>query len=141
MKTKAIIVDDEEMSQLNLGLLLEENCKNIEVYGCAANITDALQIIDSEEPDLIFLDIQLQGNSGFDLLDQCKNRDFEVIFITAYNEYALRALKQQAIDYVLKPIDRIELAAAVEKAIDKIKLKDTAMLLEEVTRKNRKKDF
>ncbi|MBD3636260.1 MAG: response regulator [Crocinitomicaceae bacterium] len=116
MKLKAIIVDDEELARKNLGMLLEEYCPEIEVIGDAGNITDAKQAIESLNPDVVFLDIRMpSGSERFDLLESIENRNFLVVFVTAFKDYALRAFQANAVHYVLKPIDIEDLKDAVER--------------------------
>ena len=106
MKLKAIVVDDEELARKNLGMLLEEYCPTVEVIGSAGNVTEAKEVIERMKPDVVFLDIRMpSGSEGFDLLDEIENRDFLVVFVTAFKDYALRAFQANAIHYVLKPID------------------------------------
>jgi two-component system, LytTR family, response regulator len=112
---KAIIVDDESKSRESLKILIEDFCQDVEVKALCQNVADALQAIDVHDPDVVFLDIQLQRETGFDLLTRLKKFDFAVIFTTAYSEYAIRAFRFSAIDYLLKPIDIEELRAAIGK--------------------------
>ena len=116
MKIKCIIVDDEPKSRNNLRDLVQEYCGQIEISGEAASATEALKLIKQQAPDLIFLDIEMPGGSGFDLLKSLNNQYFEVIFVTAFDKYGIQAVKFCAIDYILKPIDIFELSKAVEKA-------------------------
>lgn len=116
MKLKALIVDDEDLARKNLSMLLEEYCPTIEVIGDAGTVNDAKALIESSKPDVVFLDIRMpSGSEGFDLLEQIENRDFLVIFVTAFKDYALRAFQANAIHYVLKPIDIEDLIDAVER--------------------------
>lgn len=112
---KCIIVDDEQKSRNNLRDLLLEYCQ-IEIAGEASSAFEALRLIKKEEPDLLFLDIEMPGGSGFDLLKSLQYQNFEVIFVTAFDKYGIQAVKFCAIDYILKPIDIFELSKAVEKA-------------------------
>lgn len=112
-----IIVDDEAGSRNNLALLIKEYLPEIEILGMAANAVEARALLDLHQPDILFLDIQMPGEDGFDLLDSLNHRDFSLIFVTAYQEYALRAIKASAVDYVLKPVNIGELKDAVEKCI------------------------
>ncbi len=113
---RAIILDDELKSRESLKRLIEEFCQNVIVEATCQNIEEAVTAIDSLTPDLVFLDIQLQRETGFDLLTRYKNFEFEVIFTTAYSEYAIKAFKYSAIDYLLKPIDINELRQALSNA-------------------------
>jgi len=116
MKLKALIVDDEDLARKNLSMLLEEYCPTIEVIGDAGNVKDAKTLIESSKPDVVFLDIRMpSGSEGFDLLEQIENRDFLVIFVTAFKDYALRAFQANAIHYVLKTIDIEDLIDPVER--------------------------
>ncbi|WP_066757297.1 LytR/AlgR family response regulator transcription factor [Crocinitomix algicola] len=116
MKLKAIVVDDEDLARKNLTMLLNEFCEDVEVIGDAGNITDAKDVIESTNPDVVFLDIRMpSGSEGFDLLESIENRNFLVVFVTAFKDYALRAFNANAIHYVLKPVDIDDLVRAVEK--------------------------
>lgn len=110
-----IIVDDEPKSRESLKILIEDFCEGVTVKALCQNVSEAIQAIDANKPDVVFLDIQLQRETGFDLLNQLQNVDFEVIFTTAFSEYAIRAFKYSAIDYLLKPIDIEELRQALSK--------------------------
>jgi two-component system LytT family response regulator len=112
---KALLVDDEVAAIRSLELLLSQFCKDVEVIGTAHSGDEALVFIQNNKPDLIFLDIEMPRGSGFDFIEKCTDRDFEIIFITAYDNYALKAFKYSAIDYILKPIDIDELISSVEK--------------------------
>jgi two-component system LytT family response regulator len=112
---KAIIIEDEERSRNVLENLLETYCKEIEVVGTADAVTSAVKLIRSVKPDLLFLDVQINGGTGFDVLEKVHDLKLAVIFTTAYDHYALKAFKFSAIDYLLKPIDIDELKAAVKK--------------------------
>jgi two-component system LytT family response regulator len=111
----AIIVDDELKSRESLKILLEEFCDNVTVKALCQDVAEAVQAIQQYKPDVVFLDIQLQRETGFDLLTQLGDFNFEVIFTTAYAEYAIKAFKFAAIDYLLKPIDIEELKRALSK--------------------------
>ena len=111
---RAIIVDDERLARNELKRLLE-NFPSIEVVGEAANTEEASQLIEELQPDVAFLDIQMPTMDGFQFLDHLINRDFPVVITTAYDEYAIKALKHEAIDYLLKPIDSDDLNQTIEK--------------------------
>lgn len=112
---KALIVDDEIASVRTLELLLSQFAKDIEVVDVARSSEEALGRVDLIRPDIVFLDIEMPGGSGFDFLERCSHRDFEVIFITAFEHYAVKAFKFSAIDYLLKPIEVDELETAIER--------------------------
>jgi len=120
---KAILVDDELSNLENLQTLLHKHCPEVEVVGCSENIAHATNLIRTQKPDLLFLDIQMGRYSGFNLLSALPEKSFEVIFVTAYDQYGIQAVKFAALDYLLKPIDIDELLLAVNKAAEKIKIK------------------
>lgn len=116
MKLRAIVVDDEEFARKNLVMLLEEYCTDIEVIGEASRKSQAKAIIESSKPDVVFLDIRMpSGSEGFELLDELEEKDFQVVFVTAFKDYAIKAFNASAVYYLLKPIDIEELQTAVEK--------------------------
>jgi two-component system, LytTR family, response regulator len=112
---RAIIIDDEHDSRTTVANILMNYCNNISVVGQAANVNDGLSLIARKKPDVIFLDIQMPDGTGFDLLERIKKVDFQIIFVTAFDKYALRAIKFSALDYILKPVDPHQLIEAVEK--------------------------
>ncbi|MCB0650895.1 MAG: response regulator transcription factor [Saprospiraceae bacterium] len=116
MSLKAVIVDDEMHSRETLKNLVQEFCSDVEVVGMAGSVKEALSIISAALPDLVFLDIELQPGTGFDVLTQLKDLNFDVIFTTAFEQYAIKAVKFSSLDYLLKPIDVEELQQAVDKA-------------------------
>jgi two-component system LytT family response regulator len=106
---KALIVDDEPKLRTVLQLKLQQYCKGVQVLGTAGNIEGATELIQLHSPDLVFLDISMPGGSGFELLERLEKVDFEIIFVTGYDEYALDALRVSAVDYLLKPVVTEEL--------------------------------
>jgi two-component system LytT family response regulator len=112
---KAIIVDDEQASIELLQWLIGQFCPDITEVQSARNVKSAVQLISEFEPDIVFLDINMPHQSGFDLLTTVENWNFEVIFTTAYNEYAIQAIRFSALDYLLKPIDETELIKAIDR--------------------------
>ena len=113
---KAILIDDEPDSIRLLALQLKANCPQVEIVGQYTSSMEGLQAIRSLKPDLVFLDIEMPEMNGFELLDQLDNIFFSLIFVTAYNEFALRAFRFSALDYLVKPLDTSELQEAVKKA-------------------------
>lgn len=113
---KAVIVEDEERSRIVLRNLLETYCPEVEIVDTADSVNSALKILRVHQPDIVFLDVQINGGTGFDVLDKMDDLHASLIFTTAYDSYALKAFKFSAIDYLLKPIDIEELKAAVRKA-------------------------
>ena len=112
---KALIVEDKEHIRKGLIHLLSSIEVDISVLGECGFVKEAVVVANSCKPDLVFLDINLKDGTGFDFLEQVENVDFKVIFITAYEEYALKALKVGAVDYLLKPVDVSELQLALQK--------------------------
>lgn len=119
-KIAAIIVDDERNNCENLKELLDKYCPEVEIVDMAHSAAEGNERISCLKPSLVFLDIQMQGGSGFDLLERLKPVTFEVIFVTAFDQYAIRAIRFCAIDYLLKPVDILELQSAVSRAANKI---------------------
>ena len=112
---RSIIVDDEQKSRESLKIILEDFCENVTICALCQNVAEGVQAIRDHQPDVVFLDIQMQRETGFDLLTQLNSIDFEVIFTTAHSEYAIKAFKFSAIDYLLKPIDIEDLQNALAK--------------------------
>ena len=115
MQLKAIIVEDEEASRTTLNNYLTKYCKNISVLEMADSVQTGLAAIKKHQPDVVFLDIEMPYGNAFDLLESLDKVDFEIIFVTAYRDYAIKALNLSAAYYILKPIDIDELVAAVTK--------------------------
>jgi two-component system LytT family response regulator len=115
MKIKAVIVDDELIAREVLENYLTKYCPVVEIIGQAQHIKEAVPMIQSLQPQLVFLDVEMPYGNAFDVLEACQDQQFETIFITAYSEYSLRALNMSAAYYILKPIDITELISAVNK--------------------------
>src|SRR5680860_566433 len=114
MKLKAILIDDEANSREILRNYLAKYCKEVDLLGEATSIEEGLKLIRETELDLIFLDVEMPFGNAFDLLEQVPDRSFETVFVTAYNQYALDALNQHAVYYLMKPINIDELIKAVD---------------------------
>ncbi len=113
---KVILVDDEVDAIETLSIMLTEFIKDIEIVGTANSAIEAIKLINAKNPDLVFLDVEMPHASGFDVLEGVANRNFQVIFITAYDHYAIKAIKANAIDYLMKPVHIDELSHSIEKA-------------------------
>ncbi len=113
---KTLIIDDEPAACNSLYNLLKEHCPQLDVLAPASDVPGAMRIIHKQKPDLIFLDVEMPEQNGFQLLDYFETPDFEIIFTTAYSEYAMKAFEVSAIDYLLKPLQISKLKTAVEKA-------------------------
>lgn len=113
---KAVIIDDEAKARRILESFIQEYCPQLTVSGMAEDVVQGVKLIRKENPDIIFLDIEMPGYNGFQLLEFFDDINFEVIFVTAYSEFALKAFQVSAVDYLLKPLQIEQLIRAVEKA-------------------------
>jgi len=137
---RTVIIDDEKNNIDNaIGLIIKSQLQ-IEVVGIATSAEDAIDTIIKTNPDLLLLDIQMPGKNGFDVLRALPHYEFEVIFITAYDQYGIQAVKFSAIDYLLKPINSDELKYAVEKVADKLTKKKKNLQLENLLELIKNKD-
>ena len=119
---KAFIVDDEPNCCKTLSLLLDRYCPEVQVTGIFHNGLDGLQAINASAPDLVFLDVQMPKMNGFEMLEKLPSVNFHLIFTTSFDQYALKAFRFSAIDYLLKPVDREELQKAVQKVVQRSEL-------------------
>jgi len=135
---RAVLIDDEISNLENLRTLLQKHCPQVTIIATAQNVGDAVDAIEKHSPDLVFLDIQMGEQTGFDVLKLLSMRNFEVIFVTAYDQYGIQAIKFAALDYLLKPIDIDELINAVNKAEHKsatqIQISQLDFLLQQLKR-------
>jgi len=116
MKITANILDDEFAAAENIKILLSNYCPEITILGIAHSISEGIKMVKNDKPDLVFLDISMPPEgTGFDFLEMFPNRDFHVIFVTAYEQYSLKALKEHAFDYILKPIDFKDLIKSIDQ--------------------------
>jgi two-component system LytT family response regulator len=121
---RTIIIDDEPNNIEALRLLLQKYCPLIELIGVAENSRTGQALIINTQPDLVFLDIEMPFGNAFELLNSLSPVNFEIIFVTAFDNYAINAIKYSALDYLLKPLNIKELQAAVQKALERIKTKN-----------------
>lgn len=136
---KAVIIEDEKKSQELLKKLIETNFSQIQIVGTADGVEKGIDLVKKENPDLILLDITMPDGTGFDLLEKVSEKKTDVIFITATDKFAIKAIKYSAMDYILKPIDVEELKSAINKIIDKksnLSNQDTLKFLLENIKKN-----
>ena len=122
---KAVLVDDDPKNITILKTLFQQLNSTIEVVGEANNAAEAARLIPQLDPNIVFLDIEMPFGNAFDLLDKLMPVKFEVIFITAFDEYSLKAFRYSALDYLLKPVDIDDLQIAVQKAEKRIELKNS----------------
>ncbi|MCX6334032.1 MAG: LytTR family DNA-binding domain-containing protein [Bacteroidia bacterium] len=116
-KLKTVIVDDEPNAVDFIYSVIGDHCPELEVVGKAYNVTEGVKKIEEEKPDLVFLDVEMPNGTGFDLLAHFPEKEFDVVFITAFNHYAIKAIKFSAIDYILKPLNITEFIEAVKKVL------------------------
>src|SRR5215217_7763787 len=121
----AVLIDDKPANINTLLQLLAEFCPQVQVAGSAGNVEDGYQKIIMLKPALVFLDIEMPGGDGFELLRRFRDISFEVIFVTAYNQYAIRAFREHALDYLLKPVHIDALQLAVARAEKQVGLRQT----------------
>ncbi len=112
---RIVIIDDDKSAIESLNILIAKYCPTFEVVGTATNIEEGAHEIIVNQPDLLFLDVEMPDGTGFDLLEMMKSRNFDVIFITAHNKYAVNAIKHSALDFLLKPFDIKEFLETVER--------------------------
>ncbi len=120
-----LIVEDELKSAELLELMISKLYIDIEIIGKAQTVSDAVDLIQNKKPQIVFLDINLRSESGFEILKKTNQEEYEFIVVSAYDEYTLQALKNSAIDYILKPFDYDELKIAINKAINRIHQKSS----------------
>lgn len=123
MKKKVLIIDDENRTRDFVKKMIDSFQLDLEVFTDGENVETGIEAINRIQPDIVFLDIQMPDGTGFDVLNSLETKRFEVIFITAYQEYAIKAIKFSALDYILKPIDAEELHSAILTAIDSVDFK------------------
>ena len=136
---KAIIVDDEAPIRKALQLSLKKNCPFVEIIGEASSAKKALELVQLNKPDLVFLDIQLPDETGFDFLVRFAKPEFEVIFVTGFDHYAIKAIKFSAVDYLLKPINSLDLIQAVGKVQHRLQSKienHNSLLIQNIIKSN-----
>ena len=126
MEIKAIIVDDEESARNVLSNLLTRFCPQVTIMAKCSNVTEAVESVKTHQPHVVFLDIEMPNYAGYELVSFFEKVDFEIIFVTAYDKYAIKAFEISAVDYLLKPVEIDRLKKAVEKLIDKTTLKTTS---------------
>ena len=127
---KAIIIDDELKGRIALKQKLQDYCPEVQLCGEAANGEEGLLLIEKNHPEIVFLDIEMPLMNGFEMLQQLKNKDFHLIFTTAYDQYAIKAIKYAAFDYLLKPVDIEELRTTIKRIQQQTSQPNTQQKLE-----------
>jgi two-component system LytT family response regulator len=125
---KSLVISDDRLVCALVEQVISSSCPNVTLEGTCAGITEGVQLINVRQPDLVILDVKLNGGSGFDLLRQFSSPSFRIIFISNLLEYALKAFKYNAIDFLLKPVEADELAQAINKATEMIDYEDKFQL-------------
>lgn len=116
----AVIIDDEPKAVAMLRSLVADHCPRLRVVGDAGRVDQAVEVIKATRPQLVFLDVDLTGATGFDLLERIEDRSFHVVLVTAHPEFAVKAFRYSVIDYLMKPVDEVELQQAVSKVADRL---------------------
>jgi two-component system LytT family response regulator len=140
----AIIVDDEKHCREVMEHLIQKHCSGVKVLANCSGGAEALAVLEKETPDILFLDIEMPGMNGFELLERFRHPEFEIVFTTAYNEYAIKAIKHSALDYLLKPVDKDELLQTIQRAKEHKTMKASQRidsLIEMLTLKKKNKRF
>jgi len=127
---KAVIIDDEGKARETIRNIIGSYCSDVSIVAEARNVKTGLEVISRHEPEIVFLDIKMPDGTGFDLLNQLYKIEFKLIFITAFDEYAIQAFKFSALDYILKPVNPSSLIEAVEKAKDIIEAENIKLKLD-----------
>lgn len=137
---QSFLIDDEPKALENLIFLLDNYCPFIKVLGSASSVSTSIAFLSNNKIDVLFLDVELRDGTGFDILNTLPSIDFEIIFISGFDHYAINAIKFSAIDYLLKPINTKELLVALDKVNTKIKnkqTKDISILMDMIKEPNR----
>lgn len=139
MDLTAVIIDDESLSIKNIEIIVTDFCPSVRVVGKTQMPIEGVKLINENKPDIVFLDVEMPGMNGFDVLDAIPNKQFDIIFVTAYDNYAIKAFKVNAIDYIQKPVNIKEVVNAVNKVIEKKatqqhNIEDYRRIFEDLTR-------
>ncbi len=126
---KTVIIEDEKNSQELLEQMLTNHCDNVEIIGFADSVVSGIEAIQRLKPELVLLDIEIKGGTSFEILSAIENPTFKVIFITGYDHYAIKAIKYSALDYLLKPVNLLDLQKAIKKVNSTLHLSSSQMEL------------
>lgn len=127
---KAVMIDDDESNLSSLSEKLNKHCPQVEIIARCSSASEGIQAIDNLKPDIVFLDIEMPVMNGFVMLQQLSYKEFELIFVTAYDHYAIKAIRFSALDYLVKPVEIEELKSAVAKVAENHSRKDKGLQLE-----------
>ncbi|NQX97391.1 MAG: response regulator transcription factor [Flavobacteriales bacterium] len=140
-KVTAIIVDDEQRARDVLNTLLDRNCPNVSVIATCVDVLSAVEKIKEVQPDVVFLDVQMPNYAGYELVKFFDEITFEIIFVTAFDHYAIKAFELNAIDYLVKPVDRLRLVDAVERVAIKVGREKSKEEYEELLNSIKNKEY
>jgi len=140
-KISAIIIDDEKRARDVLSMLLERNCPNVSVVATCIDVLSAVEKIKEVQPDVVFLDVQMPNYAGYELVKFFDEINFEIIFVTAFDHYAIKAFELNAIDYLVKPVDRLRLVDAVERVSVKVEQEKSKEEYEELLHSIKNKEY
>ena len=127
---KAILIDDEESNISSLSMKLNKYCGDVEIMATCSNAAEGIRAIETIKPDIVFLDIEMPVMNGFVMLQQLSFKDFALVFVTAYNHYAINAIRYSALDYLVKPVEIEDLKASVSRALEKKTRQQPALQLD-----------
>ncbi|MBL4649397.1 MAG: response regulator transcription factor [Aureispira sp.] len=140
-KIKAIVVDDERWARTVLTKLLEQNCPTVEIVATCVDLVSAVEQIKLLEPDVVFLDVKMPDYAGYEIINFFTKINFSLIFVTAFDQYAIKAFELNAVDYLVKPIDRKKLVMAVDKLTTKLEKENYLESYEELLKTIKSKGF
>ncbi len=140
-KVSAIIVDDEQRARDVLSALLSRNCPDVEVLAKCVDVITAVDKIKELQPNVVFLDVQMPNYNGYELVSFFEEINFEIIFVTAFDDYAIKAFELNAIDYLVKPVDRSRLVNAVERVSEKLGKEKSKEAYDELLNSIKKKEY
>lgn len=129
---KAVVIDDENKARATLCDMIRNYCSDIEVVADCLNISSAIVAVKEHRPDIVFLDISMPEGNGFELLEHFRELTFEIVFVTAHDEYMLKAIRASAVDYLLKPVSISELREAISNVIKRVNSKHTFALARKI---------
>jgi len=140
-KISAIIIDDEKRARDVLQMLLERNCPGVNILATCVDVLSAVEKINEVQPDVVFLDVQMPNYAGYELVNFFDEINFEIIFVTAFDHYAIKAFELSAIDYLVKPVERLRLVDAVKRVSTKVNSQESKKQYEQLLNSIKEKEF